>query len=261
MNEIPFKNMTRNNRIANKLAGIESKVGSLKSLDLIEEKGIRKASRGEKQTISLSFTHSGYLLAWIIDSFNEEKRQVSNIQIHNVLEYNYKNRSSSFDIFALRLIEKYRTRDHFEELVGSTLRDRINDPHWQIDGMLELIESLSIPNFRNAKLFYSIWLQTLNELKESQRNIVMQYVKLNIGSLIEKHLKYRRGYEEMRYRLRDKPHTLAVEGTCNNCKRPCPLKMKLSDFFRIEKLPYSPNDMICPWCGASDTLSISLPYY
>ena len=64
MKDIPFRNMSRNNRIENKLDGVESKVNSLKILNLIEEKGMRKASRGEKQTMSLSFTHSGYLLAW-----------------------------------------------------------------------------------------------------------------------------------------------------------------------------------------------------
>ena len=193
-------------------------MNSLKILDLIEEKGVRKASRGEEQTMSLSFTHSGYLLAWIINSFNEKKRPASSIQIYKVLEYNYKDRPSSFDLFALALIEKYRSQGLFEELVVNTLRDRVNEPRWHIDSMLELIDSLSIPNFRNAKLFYDIWLQTLNELEENQRNIVMQYVKLNIGRMIEKHLKYLRGYEEMRYRLRDKPNLLAVEGVCNNCK-------------------------------------------
>jgi hypothetical protein len=260
MKDIPYKNMNRSKRIAAKYDGVESKLKSLQILDLIEEKGPIGASRGKEQTISLSFTHSGYLLARIIDSFNEEKRHASDIQIYKVLEYNYNDRSSSFELFALALIERYRSRDLFEELVVNTLRDRVNDSNWQIDSMLELIDSLSIPNFRNAKLFYTIWLQTLNEFEESQRNIVMQYVKLNIGSLIEKHLKYRRSYEEMRYILRDKPNMLAVEGTCNSCKLTCSSEMKLIDFFRIEKSPYSPSGMTCPWCGSSDTLSVSLPY-
>lgn len=259
--EFPFRNMTRNNRIANKLEGIKSKVRSLKDLDLIEEKGIKKASKGEERTMSLSFTHFGYLLAWIIDSLIEEKRLASDIQVYKVLEYNYKERSSSFDLFALALIEKYRSQGLFEELVVNTLRDRVNEPRWHIDSLLELIDSISVPDFRNAKLFYEIWLQTLNELEESQRNIVMQYVKLNIGSLIEKHLKYRRGYEEMQYRLRDNPNLLAIEGVCNNCNRPCSLKMNLIDYIKIEESPYTPSGMTCPWCGSSNTLSISLPHY
>ncbi len=66
----------------------------------------------------------------------------------------------------------------------------------------------------------------------------------------------------MRYRLRDKPNILAVEGVCNNkkCNRPCSLKMNLIDYFKIEEFPHSPSGMTCPWCGASDTMSISLPY-
>ena len=147
------------------------------------------------------------------------------------------------------------------ELVVHTLRDRVNDRRWHIDNMLELIDSLSIPNLRNAKLFYDIWLQTLNELEENQRNIVMQYIKLNIGMMIEKHLKYLRGYEEMQYRLRDKPNMLVVEGVCNSCKHPCSLRMELIDYFKIEKSPYTPSGMTCPQCGSSNTLSISLPYY
>ena len=119
--------------------------------------------------MSLSFTHSGYLLAWIINSFNDKKRQASSIQIYKILEYNYKDSSSSFDFFALALMEKYKSLCLFEELVVNTLRDRVNDPRWHIDNMLELIDSLSIPNFRNAKLFYGIWLQTLNELEASPK--------------------------------------------------------------------------------------------
>jgi hypothetical protein len=213
--ELPFRTMTRNNRIANKLEGVKSKVRSLEILDLIEEKGMKKASRGEKQTTVLNFTHLGYLLAWIINNFEEKYRQASNIQIYKVLEYNHKDRSSSFDLFALALIEKYRSQGLFEELVVNTLRERVNEPRRHIDSMLELIDSLSIPNFRNAKLFYSIWIQTLNELEENRRNIVMQYVKLNIGMMIGRHLNYKRGYEELQYRLRDKPNMLAVEGVCN----------------------------------------------
>ena len=261
MKDIPFKNMSRYNRIQAKLDGVESKVNYLKGLGLIEEKGMRKASRGEKQTMSLSFTHSGYLLAWIIHSFEEKIRPASNIQIYKVLEYNYMDRSSSFDIFALKLIEIYDSLSLFEELVVHTLRDRVNDSRWHIDNMSELIDSLSIPNLRNAKLFYDIWLQTLNELEENQRNIVMQYIKLNIGMMIEKHLKYLRGYEETQYRLRDKPNMLAVEGVCNSCKHPCSLRMELIDYFKIEKSPYTPSGMTCPQCGSSNTLSISLPYY
>jgi hypothetical protein len=261
MKDIPYRNMNRNKRIAAKLDGVESKVKSLLILNLIEEKGPIKASRGKEQTVRLSFTHFGYLIAWIIDSFNENRRQASSIEIYKILEYNHKDRPASFDFFALALTEKHKSLGTFEELVINTLRDRVNDPNWHIDSMLELIDSLSIPNFRNAKLFYTIWLQTLNELEENQRNIVKQYVKLNIGSLIEKNLKYSRGYEEMRYRLRDKPFMLAVEGTCNRCKRPCSLKLELIEFLKIEKSPYSPSGMTCPWCGATDNLSISLPYY
>ena len=179
------------------------------------------------------------------------------------MEYNYKDRPSSFDLFALALIEKYRSQGLFEELVVNTLRDRVNDPTWHIDNMPELIDSLTIPDMRNAKLFYDIWLQTLNELEENQRNIVMQYVKLKIGRLIEMHLKYLRGYEELRFGLRHYPNQLAVEGICNNseCNHPYALPMNLVDYIKIDKSPYTPSGMTCPWCGSSNTLSISLPYY
>ena len=62
MKELPFIKMPRNKIILNKLEGVESKVNSLKIVDLIEEKGLVKASRGKEQTMSLSFTHSGIYL-------------------------------------------------------------------------------------------------------------------------------------------------------------------------------------------------------
>jgi hypothetical protein len=147
-------------------------------LEIVKEKVMKKASNGEKQAISLSFTHAGYLLAWIINSFEEKNRPASDIQIYKILEYIHRESSSSFEFFALALMEKYRSLELFEELVGSTLRDRVNNTRWQIDTVSGLIDSLSIPNLTNANLFYHIWLQTLNELEENQRDIVMQYVKL-----------------------------------------------------------------------------------
>ena len=115
MKEYPYKNMSRNNRIEAKLEGVKSNVRSLKILDLIEEKGLIKASRGDEKTMSLSFTNFGYLLAWIIEGLHEEQRQTGNIQICNALEYNHKDRSSSFDFFGLALIKKYRSHGLFEE--------------------------------------------------------------------------------------------------------------------------------------------------
>jgi hypothetical protein len=81
-----------------------------------------------------------------------------------------------------------------------------------------------------------------------------------MGSLIEKYLKYVRGYEDLRYRLRDKPNMLAVEGVCNSCNRPSSFGMDLIEYFEIKDSPYTPGGRTCPWCGSSSTLSISLPY-
>jgi hypothetical protein len=261
MKEYPYKNMSRNNRIEAKLEGVKSKVQSLKILDLIEEKGLIKASRGDENTMSLSFTSSGYLLAWIIEGLLDEKRQASNIQIWNVLEYNYRDRPSSFDFFAFRLTEKFKEQGLFDELVGDVLRDRATDPQWNINTVLELIYSLSIPDRRKVKFFYELWIQTLNELDVSQRSIVMQYIKLNLGRIIEERLEYIRGYEELRYDLRDNPAMLAVEGKCNNCNHPSPVAFNLLEYIQIEELPYAVNGIICPRCGYSNTVSILSPTF
>ena len=172
--------------------------------------------------MSLRFTNSGYLFGWIIEGLEEEKRPASNIQICNILEYNYRDRPSSFDFFALRLTEKFKEQGLFDELIADALRDRVTDPCLNINTMLELIYSLSIPDRRNVKFLYELWIQTLNELNVNQRIIVMQYIKLNLGRMIEESLEDMRGYEELRYSLRDKPGMLAVEGKCNNCNHSSP---------------------------------------
>ena len=59
-----------------------------------------------------------------------------------------------------------------------------------------------------------------SDIKISMIYTVRKYLyvsKLNIGNMVEKDLKYPRGYQELQYRLRDKPSMLAVEGVCNNC--------------------------------------------
>jgi hypothetical protein len=259
MTDYSYRNMTRNNRIAAKLDGVMGKVRPLKILDLVEEKELTKASRGKEHTTILGFTQSGYLLGWIIESFDASNRQHSSIQIYRILEHSHKNRPSSFDNFALRLMEKFKDQNLFEEFIANTLRERVNDPRWHIDSVLELINSLSIPDFGNiskAELFHDIWFEALSELEENQRNIVMQYVKLNLERSIEEQLLLVRGYEELRYSLRDKPNILAVEGVCKNCSHPCHKAMNLVEYIEIEKSPYLLRGINCPWCGSLDTVSI-----
>jgi hypothetical protein len=112
-----------------------------------------------------------------------------------------------------------------------------------------------------VKLFYEIWIQTFNELDVSQRIIVMQYIKLNLGRMIEERLQHLRGYEELRYSLRDKPSMLAVEGICNNCNHPSPVALNLLDYVKIEKSPYVISGMICPKCSSANAVSILSPTY
>jgi hypothetical protein len=260
----PYKNMSRGNKINAKLDGIESIMRVLMLLQLIEEQGMTKASRGKEFTRSINFTELGYLLAWIIESFDQERRENANIQIYNILEHIYKDRPSSFDIFAFMLMEKFRFQDAFEDFIANPLRVRVADPRWHIDSMSELIDSLSIPysaDDSKTNHFYDLWIETLNELEVSQRDTVMQYVKLNLGRMIEEQLRYLRGYEELRFSLRDRPDMLAVEGICNRCNRPHPATMNLFDYIKIEISPPMLNERNCPWCSSSNTASIPLPYY
>ena len=122
-------NLTPDRRIQAKFDGVEGKVNRLAYLDLIEQ----ITENSKSNATYYRFTESGYLLAWIFESLDENKRKAANNQIYRVLQRNANNDQSSYDIFDSLKYRKYEERGVFDELFTSILRNTISRSNRQIN--------------------------------------------------------------------------------------------------------------------------------
>ena len=98
--------------------------------DLIEE--IKEYLDGSREATYYRFTESGYILARIIETFDESKKENANNQIYKALQLNAKDNPSSYDIFGSIEFKKYKEKGKLDELFTNILRNRISEK-WPID--------------------------------------------------------------------------------------------------------------------------------
>ena len=203
------------------------------------------------------------MLAWIFESFDENKRKAANKQIYRVLQRNASHDQSSYDIFGSLEYRKYKERGVFDELFTSILRDTISNSNRQINTMKDLIICSPLPNFNdenNAKFYLEIWYEAFNELPDEEtRNCCLYWLKLGIEELMEtKPPKNIKDFEERRFDLRSNYDTLALEGICSNYHLPSALSINILEYMNIINL--SSDKFIvtkCTVCGQN--CSIELP--
>ncbi len=247
-------------KILSKLDGIKTKVDNLVELGLIENLGPGRASRGSTITNHYKYTESGCLIAWILQSAFSTKKFLAGNQIYNLL-FHVEDEPSSYKVFASRLCTKLKEQGVFGEIIVDGLRARLNNSNVKIMNMKELILSLGIIQFtdkQNAELYSRLVIETINELDEEMKRYVLQNIKLEIEEKMMTQVKHVRGFEELRYQLRDQPGILALEGVCDLCTLPSPVQIDTMQY--IENTTLLSNDPIqlpCGRCGKD--ASITLP--
>ena len=185
------------------------------------------------------YTDSGCLIAWILEGAKSRKKLLAEEQIYNLLDIYDQDTASSYDVFALGLYTKYRQLGVFGEFVIDILRARLNDSNAKIMNMKELFLNLGVMHFTDkdkANLHSELWTETMNELDEEMKKYVMQNIKLEIEQAMEQQVKYIRGFEELRFQLRDRPNILALEGVCHSCGLPSPIHIETIEYLENTKL-------------------------
>lgn len=253
------RTISKINKIQAKLDGVEGKLKELAYLELVEqEEGFR---RGKAITV-YKFTESGYLLAWIIESFEEKIREKANNQIYRILRRNTSYNQSSFDLLGSLELKKYNERGIIDELFTSVLRHTLSQPRRQINTMRDLITGSPLPNFndeKHAKLYLEIWHEAFGELPndETRRNCIY-WQKLKIEELMERRSQNLRDFEELRYNLRCNYETLALEGTCSNCHLPSAVSINIIEY--MNRVSASSDNFIVAKCTVcSQDCHIELP--
>jgi hypothetical protein len=258
--ELSKRNKSRHNKILSKLDGVKSKVDDLVNLGLIEQFEPSRASRGSTITNRYQYTESGCLIAWILEGAKSRKKLLAEEQLYNLLDIDYVDTASSHDVFVLGLYTKYRQRGVFGEFVIDILRARLNDSNAKIMNMKELFLNLGVLHFTDkdkATLHSELWSETMNELDEEMKKYVLQNIKLEIEQEMERQVKYIRGFEELRYQLRNQPNILALEGVCQSCGLPSPIQIEIIEYLENTKLlPSDPILVRCRICKKYASITV-----
>jgi hypothetical protein len=254
--------ITEPNKIQAKFDGVQSKVKMLSYLELIDE--VREHIEGSKADTNYRFTELGYLLAWIIESFDIKRRGMANTQIYRILQYNASYDQSSFDLFESLKLKKYNERGIFDEFFTSILRDTLSQPRRPIYTMRSLIVGSPLPNFNDEKhknLYLEIWHEAFQELPDDEtRNYCLYWLKLQIEGLMERRSPNNlKDFEELRYNLRSNYDTIALEGTCSNCHLPSAVPIKIIEYMNRAN-PSSDNFIVskCTVCGENSPIELPM---
>jgi hypothetical protein len=151
----------------------------------------------------------------------------------------------------------------FGEFVVNRLRTRLTDPQIQIMNIKELFMNLGILHFADkdkADLYSRLWSETMDELDEEVKEHVLQQIKLELEWEMGQQVKYIRGFEELRFQLRDRSNILALEGVCQSCGLPSPIQIETMEYLENTKL--LTNDPILVRCRrCNKDASITVPQF
>jgi len=120
------KDMTDSDKIENTQKRLKKRLKDLELLGLVKH-GKAKQQKGTAEIPVYTYSRPGYILAWIIESFNPNRRDGANNEIYNWLEmiYSIDNHSSSNVIFYAHLFKKCKETGQFDYIV-SLFREVIN---------------------------------------------------------------------------------------------------------------------------------------
>lgn len=151
-------------------------------------------------------------------------------------------------------------RGVFGEFVIDILRARLDNSNVKIMNMKDLFLNLGILHFTDkerANLYSELWTKTMDELDEEMKKYVLQHIKLEIEGMMGERVKYIRGFEELRFQLRDRPNILALEGVCQSCGLPSPIQIEIMEYLENTKiLPNDPMLLRCRMCNNDASITV-----
>lgn len=113
------KDITDSDKIENTQKRVKNRLKGLELIGLVKHRNV-KQQKGTGETAVYMFSPYGYVLAWIIESFNPNSRDNANNEIHKWLEiiYRVEEYSSSTIIFYARFFKKCNEKGQFEYIVS-----------------------------------------------------------------------------------------------------------------------------------------------
>jgi CRISPR/Cas system type I-B associated protein Csh2 (Cas7 group RAMP superfamily) len=89
------------------------------------------------------------------------------------------------------------------------------------------------------------------------KNYILYSLKLDMEELMESHVKNVKGYEELRFDLRNHYDVITLEGKCRSCGHPSPISIKIFEYIdRIKLLANNHVNTGCGVCGRDSSIDI-----
>jgi hypothetical protein len=255
-------NVSITNRIAARRQIIDSRINDLMELQLIVKKGEVKAKKNETLTPIYSFTTEGRILAYLmLYRANQSKKSTDKQwimdKINELIQLYFSDIISYEDEVALRFFARLLKEQAYYkvllELVCNELYEE-SKADFKIYSVSAAFE-YAINAFRRVKkyeiisqVFILFYLETLDEMDEKSRNIIIYLTKLEIQYKIC----YRCHSKELGAAVVDNAsgtrHNIVTIGICRKCDYTFVAVIEFKDylFYTTGKMP----DKICIACGA-----------
>jgi hypothetical protein len=218
--DMSTRSINMGSRIENIQQRTKDRLNDLVQLNLVEISGSEKQEKGNAYVNVYKYTFFGHLLAWLIESFNPQKREKATKEIYNLFNSFYKQyKNWSYYVFSSALYKKYFDKGVFEDFVVDRIRETL-DMNMEIWSMQELLRSLTIPSFyddKDLKVHMQLWNETLNEMDPNLRPMFLYKLKLEIEREMEYRIKNQDVFEKLCFEIRDKYDMIVMEGYCKNC--------------------------------------------
>jgi hypothetical protein len=105
--DLSTRNITKRNRVENRLPRIKLIVKELVNLGIIVQVGTAKETKGTGIVSIFQFTEVGRMMAWIVESMNPDKRTYAENQLYELFQNHYKKEpSSSIDMFCSNILSQ-----------------------------------------------------------------------------------------------------------------------------------------------------------
>ena len=191
------------------------KVEDFVNLGLIAQIGTAKQSKGTGTVPIFQFTPVGHAIAWILES-SGDKREVAINKLYELFQDNFKDDSSCNDMFNSIYYRKIKELGLFGLFIDR-YREQLESDVINRQGFFQQLLILPGYNTDSDIDFYKLWKDSIMELDPDTRIRLYHHLKLDFERKAEYECHAFRKFEIFRFRHRNNPISVIVEGHCNAC--------------------------------------------
>jgi len=260
---ISASHTNKSNRTENIQKRIRRNFDNLLHVKLVEHAGERKQSKGTGTIQIYKFTHSGLLLASILETVSSQKKDKALKKAYDILMsiFTLSPNSPVATIFYHNFFVKCKKEMVFNKFVVHILA--VANSGKGFNSVSELLVSamdLGLKESIDRKRFLDLWLRTLEQLSPYDKKLLLFQMKLNAENRYRSRLQagYSREYEGKWFELRNDYERIVIEGKCHRCEKEYvlvwPYISYRQEYANVES--GSPIITDCPTCGNNDCLVI-----